>query len=346
MEIRKIEQAEISESMDLVWQVFQEFEAPDYSPEGITTFKNFIDAQRSQLTLELFGAYAGERLLGVIATRNNGSHIALFFVKKEYHGQGIGRNLFGHICSQYDHPLITVNSSPYAAKIYRKLGFTDLDGEQVTDGLRYIPMEYHAKAQQTIKLLRKNNMDGYYVHDSRQLLGLLDDLIPPGSTVGSGDSVTLEQTGVFEFLRNGDYHFLDKFIPSLTREDKRQIYLSNFTADTFITGTNAITMDGKLFNIDGNGSRVAPMLYGPEQVIVVVGVNKLTENIDEALLRTRQIAAPLDAQRLGKQTPCTKLGRCIDCNHTQRICNDFVLITGQFSKDRIKVIIVNQVLGY
>ncbi|WP_419822167.1 GNAT family N-acetyltransferase [Anoxybacterium hadale] len=346
MEIRKIEQAGILEPMDLVWQVFQEFEAPDYAPEGIATFKSFIDSQCSQLTLELFGAYAGEQLLGVIATRNNGSHISLFFVRKEYHGQGIGKSLFGHIRSSYDHPTITVNSSPYAAEVYRKLGFTDLDSEQVTDGLRYIPMEYHAKAQQAMNQLRKNNMAGYYVHDSKQLLQLLAELIPPGSTVGSGDSVTLEQTGVFQFLRSGNYNFLDKFVPSLTREEKRQIYLKNFTADTFITGTSAVTLDGKLFNIDGNGSRVAPMLYGPEQVIVVAGVNKLTDNVEAAIHRTRQIAAPLDALRLGKETPCVKLGHCIDCNHKQRICNDFVLIAGQFSKDRIKVIIVNEALGY
>ena len=347
MEIREIiKKQEIEGAMDLVWLVFQQFEAPDYSPEGITTFKDFIEAQRIQPTLSLYGAYAKDMLIGMIATRSNGGHISLFFVKKEYHGQGIGRSLFNHICSQYDHPSITVNSSPYAAEIYRKLGFADLGSEQVTDGLRYIPMEYHAKAQQTIKQLKKNNMAGYYVHDSKQLLRLLSDLIPPGTTVGSGDSVTLEQAGVFEFLRNGDYNFLDKFAPTLTREEKRQIYLRNFTADTFITGTSAVTKDGKLFNIDGNGSRVAPMLYGPEQVIVVVGVNKLTDNVDEAVLRTRQTAAPLDAQRLGKETPCVTLGRCIDCNHKQRICNDFVLITGQFSKDRIKVIIINEELGY
>lgn len=197
-----------------------------------------------------------------------------------------------------------------------------------------------------IKNLNRNNMAGYFVNSNEELLRLLAKLIEPGSTVGSGDSVTLEQTGVFEFLRNGNYNFLDKFVPSLTREDKRQLYLRNFTADTFITGTSAVTLDGKLFNIDGNGSRVAPMLYGPNQVIVVVGVNKLTANAEEAVRRTRQIAAPLDAKRLGKQTPCTALGRCIDCRHEQRICNDFVLITGQFSKDRIKVIIVNEELGY
>jgi hypothetical protein len=189
-------------------------------------------------------------------------------------------------------------------------------------------------------------MAGYLVQDKNELLELLRKLIADGMTVGCGDSVTLEQTGVFEDLRNRDVDFLDKFDPSLTREEKRKIYLRNFSADTFITGANAITMDGKIFNIDGNGSRVAPMLYGPEQVIVVAGANKITKDAEAAIKRTRQIAAPLDAKRLNKSTPCTSLGRCIDCGHRERICNDFVLIAGQFVKDRIKVIIVNEELGY
>lgn len=105
-------------------------------------------------------------------------------------------------------------------------------------------------------------------------------------------------------------------------------------------------MDGKLFNIDGNGSRVAPMIYEPRQVIVVVGMNKLVDTVEDAVRRTRQVAAPLDAKRLKKNTPCIKLGRCIDCKHEQRICNDFVLIARQFSKDRIKVIFINGDYGY
>ncbi len=189
-------------------------------------------------------------------------------------------------------------------------------------------------------------MAGYLVQDKDELLELLRRLIADGTTVGCGDSVTLEQTGVFEDLRKRDVSFLDKYDPSLTRGGKREIYLKNFSADTFITGANAITMDGKIFNIDGNGSRVAPMLYGPEQVIVVAGTNKITEDVEAAVKRTRQIAAPLDAKRLNKSTPCAALGRCIDCGHRERICNDFVLITGQFIKDRIKVILVNEELGY
>ncbi|RJQ39256.1 MAG: lactate utilization protein [Nitrospiraceae bacterium] len=200
--------------------------------------------------------------------------------------------------------------------------------------------------KQVIYKLQQNNMAGYFVQGNNELIHLLTTLIKPGDTVGCGDSVTLEETGVFNFLRNGNFVFYDKHRPNLTSEEKRELYLKNFSADTFITGTNAITHDGKLFNIDGNGSRVAPMLYGPKQVIAVAGINKLVGTVEDAIKRTRQIAAPLDAKRLGKDTPCTKLDKCIDCRHNQRICNDFVLITGQFVKDRIKVIIVNKTLGY
>lgn len=189
-------------------------------------------------------------------------------------------------------------------------------------------------------------MTGYYVEDEKKLITLLSTLIPERSSVGCGDSVTLEQTGVFDFLRTANYIFYDKHRPGLSSEEKRNIYLQNFSADTFISSTNAITLDGKLFNIDGNGSRVAPMLYGPEQVIVVAGKNKIAETAEDAITRARQIAAPLDAIRLGKNTPCTKLKRCVDCKHEERICNDFVLIARQRVPGRIKVILVNQSYGY
>jgi len=197
-----------------------------------------------------------------------------------------------------------------------------------------------------INNLRKNKMAGYFVKDKRELIELLEHLIEKNATVGCGDSLTLEDTGVFDFLRRGPYLFHDKFKPNLSSEEKRALYIKNFSAKTFITGANAVTMDGKIFNIDGNGSRVAPMIYGPEQVIIVVGKNKIVENTAMAIKRARQIAAPLDAKRLKKETPCVELGRCVDCNHKQRICNDFVLITGQFIENRIKVLVVDEVLGY
>ncbi len=142
MEIRRITKAKIPEAMKLVWEVFQEFEAPDYSSEGINTFKEFLDDQLVNLTIEMYGAFENDFLLGVIATRKTDSHIALFFVKKENHRQGIGRKLFHYIIPICNDNIITVNSSPYAVEIYRKLGFSDLNTEQLTNGLRYIPMKF------------------------------------------------------------------------------------------------------------------------------------------------------------------------------------------------------------
>jgi len=158
--------------------------------------------------------------------------------------------------------------------------------------------------------------------------------------------MTLFETGVIDFLREGNITFLDKYRENITSEEKKQIYIQNFSADTFLCSTNALTESGELYNIDGNGSRVAPMLYGPKQVIVVAGINKIVKNLEEAERRVRNYAAPIDAKRLNRKTPCTTTGYCMDCKSPDRICNDFTIITGQFIKDRIKVIIVGKQLGY
>lgn len=192
--------------------------------------------------------------------------------------------------------------------------------------------------------LNKNNMQGIYVNDESELLAVVKELIVENSVVGVGDSVTLLETGVLDLLRSGHYNFLDK--EGITREGKKDIYIRNFSADTFLCSTNALTEDGELYNIDGNGSRVAPMIYGPKQVIIIAGINKLVRNKEEAEKRVRNYAAPIDAKRLNKDTPCTKTGRCVDCKSPNRICNAFVTITGQMIKDRIKVIIVGKPLGY
>lgn len=194
--------------------------------------------------------------------------------------------------------------------------------------------------------LEKRNMKGYFVKNTSQLFQLLEELVPVQSLVGCGDSMTLEEAGVYNYFRDGNFNFLDKYKKGLTSEEKREIYLKNFTADTFITGSNAVTEDGKIFNIDGNGSRVAPMIYGPAQVIIIIGVNKLVPDIEHAIQRARQTAAPLDAIRLNKKTPCTQLKYCIDCKSPERICNSFTAIEGQFIKDRIKVIVIDRDMGY
>lgn len=202
------------------------------------------------------------------------------------------------------------------------------------------------QVNRTIDNLRKHNMDGFFVKDEAELKELLTELIPVNSTVGVGDSMTLFETGVIDFLREGNFTFLDKYREGITSEEKKQIYIQNFSADTFLCSTNALTENGELYNIDGNGSRVAPMIYGPKQVILVAGINKIVKNLEEAEKRVRNYAAPMDAKRLNKNTPCTTTGYCMDCKSSDRICNDFTIITRQFIKDRIKVIIVGKELGY
>jgi len=202
------------------------------------------------------------------------------------------------------------------------------------------------RIDRTIKNLNRRNMGGFFVKDKNELIMLLKKLIDDNSTVGVGDSMTLFETGVIDFLRKGDYVFLDKYRDGITSEEKREIYLKNFSATTFMCSTNALTENGELYNIDGNGSRVAPILYGPKQVILVAGINKIVKDIEEAEKRVRNYAAPIDAKRLNKDTPCTTLGYCVDCKSPNRICNDFTIIRGQFIKNRIKVIIVGEQLGY
>jgi len=202
------------------------------------------------------------------------------------------------------------------------------------------------RVERTIESLSKRNMEGYFVNDEVELIELLKNLISNDSIVGVGDSMTLFETVVIDFFRNEKYMFLDKYEEGITKEEKRKIYEKNFSADTFLCSTNAITESGELYNIDGNGSRVAPMLYGPKQVILVAGINKIVKDIDEAEKRVRNYSAPIDAKRLNKNTPCTTLGYCIDCKSPNRICNDFVIIRGQFVKGRIKVIFVGKQLGY
>jgi len=190
------------------------------------------------------------------------------------------------------------------------------------------------------------NMKGYFVENKKELMDLIEELVPEKSTIGCGDSMTLEECRLYDFFRNGNFDFKDKYRKGITKEEKQKIYIENFSVDTFISSANAITEDGKIFNIDGNGSRVAPIIYGPKQVLIIVGINKVVPKIEDAIKRARQIAAPLDAIRLNKKTPCSTLRYCVDCKSPDRICNSFVAIEGQFIKDRVKIIIINENLGY
>ncbi|MEW9097269.1 MAG: lactate utilization protein [Clostridiaceae bacterium] len=204
------------------------------------------------------------------------------------------------------------------------------------------------KVSELLKSLEKNNMKGFYIKTKEELIEKIKELIPHSSLVGVGDSMTLFETGIINLLRNGDYVFLDKYEEGLSMEDKNKLYTQCFSADTFLCSVNAITEKGELYNVDGYGARVAPMIFGPKQVIIVAGKNKIVKDLKEAENRIKNIAAPIDAKRLNKDTPCVKLGYCVDCQSQDRICNTYVVIKRQFDflKDRIKVIIIDENLGY
>ncbi|MGN0546785.1 MAG: GNAT family N-acetyltransferase [Acutalibacteraceae bacterium] len=140
--VRQLNENETAEALSLVWNVFLEYEAPDYSEEGIEEFRKSIHDEKYLSQLRMFGAFKDEKAVGVIATRNGGTHIALFFVDGKYHRQGIGKELFKTVCRECNADRITVNSSPFAVTIYQKLGFCKTDKEQTVNGLRFTPMEY------------------------------------------------------------------------------------------------------------------------------------------------------------------------------------------------------------
>lgn len=202
------------------------------------------------------------------------------------------------------------------------------------------------KAERTIKNLENNNMNGYFVKNENEALEKIKEIIKEGDTIGTGGSMTLFETGAIDLLRNGKYNFLDRYKEGLNPDDIKEIYRKSFFADAYLASSNAVTEEGELYNVDGTGNRVAAMLYGPDKVILVVGINKIVKNVDEAIKRNREIAAPANSKRLGRKTPCSKVGTCMECSSNDRICNEYVLIRKQGIKNRIHVIIVNKELGY
>lgn len=202
------------------------------------------------------------------------------------------------------------------------------------------------RVERTIESLNSNNMDGYYVRDEKELFAKIKELTNEGDTVSVGGSMTLFETGLIDFLRSENYNFIDRYAEGLSKEDMKEVFRKSFSADVFFVSSNAITEEGELYNVDGVGNRVAAMIYGPDKVIVVAGVNKIVKDLDDAITRNREVSAPANAKRLNRKTPCTKVGYCMDCTSPERICSAYTLIKKQIQKGRIHVIFVDKELGY
>ena len=202
------------------------------------------------------------------------------------------------------------------------------------------------KIEKTINNLKKNNINGYYVKDNDELINLIKDIAKEGEVVSVGGSMSLFESKVIELLRSGRYEFLDRYKKDLTQEDIKEIYRKSFFADTYFASANAITEDGKIFNVDGNGNRVAAILYGPDKVVLIVGVNKIVKNIEQAVSRNRAISGPANAKRLNLSTPCVKTGQCMECKSEERICCEYTVIKRQRNPKRMHVIFINDTLGF
>ena len=197
-------------------------------------------------------------------------------------------------------------------------------------------------AQKVIKGLESRNMAGYYAKDKDEALRTALGLIKKGSTVTMGGAMSAHEIGLVEALKKGDYNFVDRD----QMEDKKAAALAAYSADVFLTSTNAMTEDGMLVNIDGNANRVSAIAHGPEKVIVIAGMNKVCDDLDGAMKRARSVAAPTNAQRFGIDTPCSKTGSCMDCKSPDTICCQFLITRYSRHKDRIHVILVNDMLGF
>jgi hypothetical protein len=225
-----------------------------------------------------------------------------------------------------------------------------------------LKLYYEARAKSVIKNLLKRGINGQYAASRREALAAVMEMIPPGVTVARGDSVSVDQVGVPEELIK---HNRNKLINPLERdekgffaygtEDRDRMEREVFSADVFITGANAITLDGKLVSIDGHGNRVSAMIYGPRRVIFVVGANKIVKDSSEAIARIRNLTTPVNAIRHalkhnmpeGSDLPCVKAGYCVDCTHPEKPCQYTVIIEGSGSMDkgRFSVVLVGEALG-
>ena len=202
------------------------------------------------------------------------------------------------------------------------------------------------KIRRTIDALKENNINGYLVNNTDELIEKIKEIVDDNAKVSCGGSLSLFQTGVIEHLRSGRYEFLDRYTEGLDKSEVKRIQRESFFCDAYFTSSNAVTEDGELYNVDGMGNRVAAMLYGPDKVIFVCGVNKIVKNLSAAINRNKEKCGPINAKRLNKNTPCARIGYCMDCNSNERICNEYTLIRKQRDKDRMHVIFLNEEIGY
>lgn len=196
------------------------------------------------------------------------------------------------------------------------------------------------------KALSERGFAAYYCKTKEEAKKQAVSLIPEGSSVSWGGSVSVDQLEIKDALRGGNYTLIDRDTAA-TPEERMELMRRGLTCDVFLTGTNALSEDGQLVNVDGNGNRVAAMTFGPKSVIVIAGINKVVRTAEDALVRARTVAAPINTQRFdGLETPCRKTGECANCKSKDCICTYIVTTRMSKPRGRIKVILVGEELGF
>ena len=197
-------------------------------------------------------------------------------------------------------------------------------------------------AQKVMKGLESRNMTAYYAANAEEALAQALEIIPEGSTIGMGGCMSAIEIGLVDALKAGEYNFIDRD----KAPDPRAAMLAAYDSDVFLASANAITEDGIIVNIDGNSNRVSAIAQGPRKVVFIVGMNKVCDDVDSAMKRARNVAAPTSAQRFGLSTPCAKTGSCFNCKSPDTICCQFLITRFSRHEGRIHVILVNDSLGF
>lgn len=206
-------------------------------------------------------------------------------------------------------------------------------------------LAFRAASEGIIKQLEKRNMEGYFFEDSASCVKAILEMMENGSVISWGGSESVKECGLMDAIQKGNYQLIDRF-SGKTPEDARQLYAKATLADYYLMSTNAITLDGELVNIDGAGNRVACLIHGPKNVIIIAGMNKLVTDIPSGYDRVKNIATPANVQRLNKNTPCYHTGRCGDCFSPDCICSQTVITRRSGVPGRIKVFLIAEDLGY
>lgn len=201
------------------------------------------------------------------------------------------------------------------------------------------------QAQSIIKNLEKRNMEGYYFETSEECVKAIVDSIPQGSIISWGGSESIKECGLMDAIHNASYELIDR-TTAKSPEESRQLFAKAVLADYYLMSTNAITLEGELINIDGNGNRVACLIQGPSHVILVVGMNKIVTDVPSGVARVRNMASPANAIRLNRKLPCGATGHCHDCLSPDCFCNQIVVTRRSGHTGRIKVYFVGEELGY